>query len=211
MPPTIALRPGTSDAYVYHQVVTHRGFACLDDLPEVGLVIDAGANIGLASAHFLDAFPDCHVVAIEPCGDNFALMRHNLAHYGDRVTTLQAGLWSHSTGLVVRTEPYRDGREWARQVRECEPGEPSEMAGIDVASILALSGFDRVSLLKIDIEGAEAVVFAGDCDWLDSVDAIAIELHDDSIFGNASRPFFAAIAGRGFSVTTSGELTICRR
>lgn len=70
----------------------------------------------------------------------------------------------------------------------------------------------RISLLKVDIEGAEAVVFGRDCQsWLGKVDAIAIELHDDSGFGNASGIFFDAIRGHGFEVSSVGELTICQR
>jgi hypothetical protein len=43
------------------------------------------------------------------------------------------------------------------------------------------------------------------------VDAIAIELHDDSVFGEATGVFFTAIDGLGFQVWRSGELTVCRK
>jgi hypothetical protein len=63
----------------------------------------------------------------------------------------------------------------------------------------------------VDIEGAEAVVFSGSCEhWLDRVDHIAIELHDDSAFGPARAIFTKAITGRGFTVRPSSELTVCR-
>ena len=62
----------------------------------------------------------------------------------------------------------------------------------------------------MDIEGAEAVVFSENyLSWLDKVDTIAIELHADTIFGNAHEIFFSAIAGRGFEVHCQGDLTIC--
>jgi hypothetical protein len=50
-----------------------------------------------------------------------------------------------------------------------------------------------------------------DLSWLDKVDAMAIELHDDSSFGNATQVFFSAIKDRGYTVSQSGELTICRK
>jgi hypothetical protein len=113
---------------------------------------------------------------------------------------------------VLSRTPYRDGREWARQVRLCGPDEEGDLEGIDIGSLLAASGHERISLLKIDIEGAEAVVFSEHCGtWLDRVDTIAIELHDDSSFGSGSGAFHSAIAGRGFRISRSGELTICRR
>src|SRR5690606_14350028 len=115
------------------------------------------------------------------------------------------------TGLALQRAAYRDGREWSKQVRECEPAEAAEMEAIDVPTILSDSKSERISLLKMDIEGAEAVVFRNHVDWLDKVDAMAIELHDDSEFGNASEAFDAAVKGRGFQISRSGELTICLR
>jgi hypothetical protein len=62
------------------------------------------------------------------------------------------------------------------------------------------------------VEGAEAVIFSGNNrSWLDKVEVIAIELHDDSAFGNSPAIFFNAIEGRGFDVSRSGDLTICRK
>ena len=107
---------------------------------------------------------------------------------------------------------YRDGGAWARQVRPCEAGEAADFQGIDVGSLLATSGHERIGILKIDVEGAEAVIFADNYQsWLDKVDALAIELHDDSMFGQGSEVFFAAIAGRGFTISRSGDLTLCHR
>ena len=34
-----------------------------------------------------------------------------------------------------------------------------------------------IGLLKVDIEGYEEVLFAGDCPWLLAVDALCIECH----------------------------------
>ena len=55
----------------------------------------------------------------------------------------------------------------------------------------------------MDIEGAEAVLFKkgnGVDAWIDKVDNIAIELHDDSEFGPCTSVFADAIADRGFDV-----------
>ena len=64
----------------------------------------------------------------------------------------------------------------------------------------------------MDIEGAEAIVFASDASpesWLHRVDAIVIELHDDSVFGPCSELFHRAVKDYGFEITRSGELTVC--
>jgi FkbM family methyltransferase len=208
----LAIRCDTSDLSVFRQIFVRREYGCLDDLPDVRLVIDCGANVGYSSAYFLSRFPNCRVVAVEPDPGNFAMLQRNLSPYGGRVRLVRAGVWSHTVGLVMSQDPYRDGREWSKQVRLCRPGEEPDFEGVDIGSLLSASGCGRVSLLKMDIEGAEAVVFSDNYQpWLPSVDAIAVELHDDSCFGQASEVFYSAIGGPGFQVSRSGELTICRR
>lgn len=150
------------------------------------------------------------VIAIEPDHENVALLRRNLAPYGERARVLHAGLWPTTATLAIDAGSYRDGRQWSRQVRETSESIRS-VPGLDIPTILAQVGDARVSLLKIDIEGAEAMVFAGRPSWLERIDAIAIELHDDSRFGPASEVFFSAIEGQGFNLRHSGELTLCER
>jgi hypothetical protein len=77
-----------------------------------------------------------------------------------------------------------------------------------MATILKISGDERISILKMDIEGAERVVFQHGYErWIDRVDAIVIELHGSV----AAEIFFRAIHGRGFIVSHCDELTVCRR
>jgi len=204
-------RGGSTDLRVFQQVFVEREYGCLDDAAGVELVIDCGANVGYSSAWFLSRWPGARVLAVEPDAENFAALRRNLAPYGARATLLRAGLWSHPCGLRMEESAFRGGGAWARQVRETRPGEEPGLPAFDVPSLLERAGAARASVLKIDVEGAEAVVFAGACDWLDRVDNLVIELHDDSHFGDARAAFFRAIEGRGFALGTSGELTVARR
>jgi FkbM family methyltransferase len=201
-------RPGTTDLRVFHQIFGAREYSCLDDVTGCDLVIDCGAYVGYSSAYFLTRFPGAKVIAVEPDPDTFEMLRRNLAPYGDAVTPVRAGVWSHPCSLVLSEEPYGDGREWSRQVRECRPGEAAQLAGVDIASLLRQAGRDRGSVLKMDVERAEAVLFAAHYEsWLDRVDNLVIELHDEE----CERVFFAAIAGRPFAVSRCGELTVCKR
>ena len=207
-------RHGTSDLSTFHQIFIEREYACLDNLEHVDLIIDCGAYVGYSSAYFLTRFPNSHVVAIEPDPHNFSVLRTNLTLYGKRVDLLQMAVWSHPALLVFSETKYRDGEAWTTHVRECKSGEAPSVTAIDISKILEQSGRQRISVLKVDIEGAEGVVFqrAGGVEkWIDRVDVIAIELHDDSEFGPCSDIFLSSISEQGFQISRSGELTICRR
>jgi FkbM family methyltransferase len=208
----IWVRSKSSDLDVVSQVFLEEEYGCLDSMKDVGLVIDCGANVGYSTAYFLSRFAGCQVVAIEPDAGNYAMLRRNMAPYGSRVTMIHGGVWSRAARLSMAADHYRDGREWSRQVRVCEPEEDHDVEGVGIADLLKESGYDRISILKVDVEGAEAVIFADNYEsWIEKIDVIAIELHDDSVFGTASDVFAAAIAGRDFQVSRSGELTICKK
>lgn len=209
----LLIRGNTSDLDVFRQIFIQKEYDCLLDLKNIDLIIDAGANVGYSSVYFLSHFPGCQVVAIEPDPANFSALTINLAPYRDRVILRNCGIWSRPAQLAIESNNYRDGRDWTRQVRECAPGEEGEITAITIGDILGESGRNRLSLLKMDIEGAEAVVFADASyrDWLSRTDAIAIELHDDTGFGDARKLFAEAIHNEHFEISHSGELTICRR
>jgi FkbM family methyltransferase len=205
-------RPDSSDPLVYRQIFIGREYACLDDVTEAGLVIDCGANVGYSAAYFLTRFPGCDLIAVEPDASNFQLLCRNLAPYGERAHAIHSAVWSHPARLTISETPYRGGWAWTRQVRECKPGEAGGFLAVDLGGLLSRSGHQRISILKMDVEGAEAVIFSANVEpWIDRVDNLVIELHDDSIFGVASAVFASAIAGRGFAVSRHKELTVCKR
>ena len=203
-------REDSSDLAVAAQIFYEAEYACIDKMTNVGMIVDCGANVGYFSAYCLSRFPDCQVVAVEPDAGNFAMLRRNLLPYRNRVRLVHGGVWSHPARLAISESKYRDGREWTKQVRECRPDDNADIEGIDIATLLQKSGHHRISILKIDVEGAEAVIFSANYQsWIGNVDAIVIELHDDSLFGKASEIFHSAIEGRHFQVSRSGEITIC--
>lgn len=207
-PVPLLCRGGSSDIDVFKHVFVLREYASIADIDEPDFIVDCGANAGYSAAYFLSTYPRAHLVAIEPDPGNFRMLELNTAAFGDRCERLQAGIWSGPCGLRVVDSPVGDGREWARGVAVAGPGEQADIQAVGVADVLAASRFERISLLKVDIEGAEAVLFGpGSEDWLDKVDNIAVELHGD----DCSRIYHAAVDPAGFVSEQRGGLTLSRR
>jgi FkbM family methyltransferase len=204
----LTCRSGASDLDVFKLIFIDREYRCLDDIPDAELIIDCGANVGYSSAYFLSRFPGCRLIAVEPEESNFALLNKNLRRFHGRFTALHAGVWSRKTGLRMSEAKFGDGREWSYSVREAAPDESPQMDAIDIGSLLRMSGCDRISVLKIDVEGAEKVIFSENVEpWLGRVDVLVIELHGPE----CERAFESAISAYDFELSTCEELTVARR
>ncbi|CAB4888991.1 unannotated protein [freshwater metagenome] len=204
----VTLRAQTSDTNVFSQIFLHREYRCLDEVVSPRLIIDCGANVGCSAAYLLSRFPGSRLIAIEPDSGNFETLQHNLAPYGDRCTMLQSGVWSSSVPLVVSSTPANSNREWSVTVRAAAAGEQGSIMAVDIGTLLRDSGEERISILKIDIEGSEAEVFAANVEpWLSRVDNLVIELHG----AKCRSVFMAAIDGLGFEISECEELTVCTR
>ena len=193
----------TSDVFVFDQIFVELQYRPLDAIEDPELIIDCGANVGYSSAYFLSRFPTSTVIAIEPDVANFAVLEKNIAPYGRRCIPLLGAVWPKDE-LLIASKPSRTNSEWEITVS------PSKLGGTKayaIPNLIAMSNKNRVSILKIDIEGAEYELFRANTDWLGQTDNIAIELHGKK----CETTFLTAIKNQNFAVSRSGELTICRR
>jgi FkbM family methyltransferase len=189
------LRLPSSDVPTYKQVFVDKEYDFSASQPPA-VIIDAGANIGLASIWFANRFPNSMILAVEPERSNFELLKKNVAVYPN-VTPIHAALWLSEEKVRLsdsglgnwgfRTEGI-EGTEKRSVESECL------VNSVTVESLMKVYGLERVSILKIDIEGAEKEVFSESANWIGFVDSIIIELHDRFKEG-CSESFYAAIAG----------------
>jgi FkbM family methyltransferase len=207
-PHPVRMRPGTSDLHTFQQIFIAREYDCLGEVELSGedpvFIVDCGANVGYASVYFLNKYKNAHVVAVEPDRDNFEVCRKNLAPFGARARVIRSAIWTHRASLKLLRLAGRE-TEWGIRVEEANADE-ADLEGTTIAAILEESGFSAIDLLKVDIEGAEAAIFAGDHEWLGDVKNIAIELHGE----DCKRSFFEAMGRYRYDLSTSGELTVCR-
>lgn len=194
----VVIRGRSSDAWILNQILIseeYKGYVKTSPRR----ILDAGANIGMASLYFHRHFPDAEIVAIEPDPDTFGVLSANTAHLPD-VTRIRAGLWSHDTRLSVR---YPNAEKYAIEVFE-DPAKGTVEA-FSVSSIMERMGWDHIDVVKMDVEGSEAVLLADpDAPWLDRIDTLIIEIHQDTTPGVA-RVLFKAFADRDFHLRWRGE------
>jgi FkbM family methyltransferase len=199
----IALRAGTSDIDVLRQLIVHEELSFpLSEKPS--FIIDAGANIGLASVYFANRFPRTRILAIEVDASNFAVLETNTRYYKN-VIPIQKALWN-KPGYVRITNP--NDAPWAYRVVEADSADSGAIASTSVKAILEEFRPPEISLLKLDIEGAEKEVFEGDfSDWLKYTRAVAVELHD-RLRPGCSASLEAALRGRSYTRSKHGEYDV---
>lgn len=209
----ILIRPNSTDLYVFEQIFIQQEYSSLVGDIKSGTIIDCGANIGLSAIFFLNLSSNIKIISIEPDKENAKQLRDNLAPYGDRATVLEAAVWSSTTTLYFTSLAYRGGGEWARQVTaNPENAATTSCDAISLGEIRLNYSIDEIELLKVDIEGAEGELFSNNTSsWLPSVRAIAIELHQDTDFGDCETTFHKAVTNDEFHKESCGELIICRR
>ena len=91
---------------------------------------------------------------------------------------------------------------------ECKENEQGDVDACDIPTLLGARNYNMIDVMKIDIEGAESVLFSRNYEsWIDRANTFVIELHG----AYHKEIFLQALSGRGFDFSISGELTIAQR
>lgn len=188
------LRVPSSDVHVYEQIFVAQEYR-FDVRASPATILDAGANIGLASIYFANRFPEAKIIAIEPEDGNFQMLEMNVRPYAG-ITPLRAALW-HEDRTIDLVDP--DLGNWGFMTQAANAEEAfgrlvHSVPGMTVDSLMAAQGLDHIDIVKMDIEGAEREIFAHCSDWLDKVDALIVELHERMKPG-CNRSFYGGTAG----------------
>jgi FkbM family methyltransferase len=133
-------------------------------------ILDAGANIGLATIYWKRKFPNARITAFEPDPDAYQALVHNLKYNGyDDVNTIKKGLWKRNGSISFKFEGTTAGRI---KKHSTEKGER-------VVSVTRLLDYldEPIDMLKMDIEGAEAEVLLDSKKYLDRVKNLFVEYH----------------------------------
>ena len=133
---------------------------------ESGIIIDAGANIGLSVIYFKTKFPNHKVIAFEPDNQIFKVLEQNVQHHGLKgVELVNKALWNEKTVQSFASN-LSDG------------GRIDGVGAVQIETTL-LSEYlkEPVEMLKIDIEGAETKVIEECAPYLHHVRYLFVEYH----------------------------------
>jgi len=193
------VRLRTSDVDLYKSILLQGEYEYeLNFSPRT--IIDAGANSGMTAIFYANKYPGATIVAVEPEPSNFSALVKNVSSYPN-VIPIHAALW-HEDGQVEVFPPGPRKSKWGFRVR---PGHGCR--AVTMRTLMHEAGIESIDILKVDVEGAEREIFSN-CDWMDRVKLLAIELHDQ--FRPGCSDTVNAMT-HGFTKTERGTLTFyCR-
>ena len=190
---TLSMRMDTDDFFAFQEVFVYRYY----DAPveEPATILDLGANCGFATLLFATRFPGARIAAVEPHPANVLALRKNLELNRVEATMIPGAAASEDgpCQLVVSTSLTH-----TLMSPGCEGDSRTiTVDGWSVPTLMARLRWDRIDLLKIDIEGYERTLFADRPVWLTRVNRIIGEVH--SSYG--LKLLIRDLAPFGFTVT----------
>jgi len=197
------LRAGSCDLPVFCQIFLRQQYGCQSLKMNPKLILDCGAHIGLASVYFASLFPKSKIYAVEPDEDNYKLLLTNTSAYSN-CTCLKGAVWHRKEDLTVAND---SGENWAAVVGPAIAGQTAARS-YTIAELLERSGEDKIDILKLDVEGAEGLLFTDDCRrWLSRTEVVMAELHEGIAPGCTLR-FYRQVTSRPFRQYLRGEILI---
>ncbi|WP_289663015.1 FkbM family methyltransferase [Flavobacterium panacagri] len=203
-----------SDYSVFNQIFVSEEYKTVSSILKLNIelnskesvLIDAGANVGFATVYLNEILSFDKIFCIEPSKDNFKILEKNTAFLNsDTELVLLEKALSGSENVCFSIENnFRDGRDWAITTKENTKG---TISGITINEIIKEYSLNEVTLLKIDIEGAERFIFQDSIDlsFLNITKVIAIEIHDEF---NIREEIYKILYEKNFLLIESGETTI---
>lgn len=169
----LAMRMETDDFFAFQEIFVYHYYD--HPLGEPATILDLGANCGYATLLFAARFPGATIAAVEPHPANLAALDSNLRLNGVSATVI-AGAAVRNDGPV--TLFARESLSHGLLRGHAAAGEYAiTVAGLSVPTLMSQLGWDRIDLLKIDIEGYERMLFADSPAWLGRVTRIIGEYH----------------------------------
>jgi FkbM family methyltransferase len=158
------------------------------------IILDCGSNIGLAALYFKSIYPMSELHCFEPDPNNFSLLKINISKNNCINFHLhQKAIWKDNNGIpfiAMSSEGSRIAEEGIEQNLIMDTQCFSEL----------LNQFEKIDLLKLDIEGAEKTVLLEEGISFHNVDNLFIEYHGKADETVKLRKIIQLVENSGFKV-----------
>lgn len=207
-------RSNTIDRRIFLHVVADNEYRLPPSFSPSDLILDVGAHSGSFALAALRRGAG-RVVCCEPCPDNFALLRHNLAPFGKRAVLLNCAVWrSDQPAQRLRLfNPVSQANTGAVQARPGTCGPAADAVPFDDLVAELTVGGRRLRLVKLDCEGAEwPVLFTSR--RLGAIDELCGEYHLPPLSGpwpGLPEPSTASLQARLCELGFSPQVVPCPR
>lgn len=154
----------------------------LDTIAPEGVIVDAGANVGMFTAYLSTAKGKRKFYCIEPTGSHVEVLR-DLTEKLDIPCEIFEGVVWKENGYVCLFEEKSN----STMNRVNASGSTNEVDALTLKSLFEKWNLQHVDLLKLDIESAEQQVIMEDAtvgDALKKCNVVLIEVHPQDGFGN---------------------------
>jgi FkbM family methyltransferase len=157
---------------------------------EAPFIIDGGANIGLSVIYFKKLFPDSRILAFEPDPKVFKTLEENCRSFDlKNVELCPNALWNSDEELSFQSEGSDSGH-----ISDAENDKKIRVKAYRLKNLLNV----EVAMLKLDIEGAEAIVLEDCREELKNVENIFVEYHSYAKREQTLSRVFEILHGAGF-------------
>jgi FkbM family methyltransferase len=188
----------------FREIFIARTYAVSTSAKRITKIIDAGANIGLATLFFAHEFPSAEIHCFEPSAVSFEFLQRNLVRNGVRAELhpYAVGAQDGEREFFYLEDTAGDiGHSMSRKLRDVfEDQEKLRSHYVQVRSLRPLLE-QEVDILKLDIEGGEGELLPAIEDRLPIVRHVVMEFHhipDSSLLGDTLNVFERA--GHRYSI-----------
>lgn len=172
------------------------------------VILDCGANIGIATLHYKKLFPNSQIIAFEPDHEVCEVMKRNLDRNKIKdVEVIEAAVWKEDGELEFFAEGSDAGRlnknsedDLGNLVITNPKANFYPVKTIRLADFLAKSNVD---FIKMDIEGAEYEVIADCGTLLKNVNSMVIECHFTNNRPHELANILTVLSDVGFSIAVN--------
>jgi len=211
-PLKLFLRELSSDVSVFCQIFINREYGFITNIlpPQTNnniILVDLGANIGLTTAFFKCIYNNIVSYCYEPEPENYIQLKKNIeSNKFNDIHCYNSGVWDSETQLNC-SFARGDKQFWSVRLFKDKNIEKNIIYVNTLKNILSTIDRSIIDVLKIDVEGAESVIFkfGENYNYLKKVKIILIEIHDG--FDCRAR-IKNILEGNNFILSDEGEFTV---